>query len=192
MTSLERSKILGHEDPDVGEGREGGEQDGDDEGFSLLSGRAGKDVGRRRVSILRDGGSGSAGEEDVDDVLGLRRGVFGDRRSSLTLKQKTKRRAGSSARETKRVKRKRARTNLGCLTFREVDDNSPSEIEIVVLDGDETTGLEEREGVGWVGDDVSEILTEFLELFLPVVVLSDGFLVGDNDLRAFDLGETEF
>jgi len=61
-----------------------------------------------------------------------------------------------------------------------------------VLDGDESTGLEEGEGVGRVGDDVSEILTEFLELLLPVVVLSDGFLVGDDDLGAFDLGETEF
>jgi len=47
LTSLERSKILGHEDPDVGERGEGGEEDGDDERLSLLSGRAGKDVGGR-------------------------------------------------------------------------------------------------------------------------------------------------
>jgi len=98
--------------------------------------------------------------------------------------------------ETRRDERQRKKdekkTNLRCLTFREVDDDSPSEIEIVVLDGDESTRLEEGEGVGRVGDDVSEILTEFVKLLLPIVVLSDGFLVRDDDLGAFDLGETEF
>jgi len=95
----------------VGEGGEGGEEDGDDEGFSLLSSGAGKDVGRRRVSILGDCGSGSAGKEDVDDVLGLRRGVFGDRGSSLTLENEAKGRTGRSGRKTGRDERKiRTRT----------------------------------------------------------------------------------
>lgn len=83
-------------------------------------------------------------------------------------------------------------TNLGRLALREVDNDSPSEVETVVLDGDKTTGLEEGEGVGGVGDNVPEVLSELLELLLALVVLSDGLLVGNDDLRAFNLGETEF
>lgn len=61
LSSLKRAKVLGHEDSNVAEGGDGGEEDGNDKRLALLARRARKDVGRSRVAILLDGGAAGAG-----------------------------------------------------------------------------------------------------------------------------------
>ena len=66
-----------------------------------------------------------------------------------------------------------------------VDDNTPTKIELSVFDLDETTGLEERQAIGWVGDDFSEIGPQLVELVSVVVIVSDFILIRDDHFRFF-------
>ena len=66
-----------------------------------------------------------------------------------------------------------------------VDDNTPTKIELSVFDLDETTGLEERQAIGWVGDDFSEIGPQLVELVSVVVIVGDFILIRDDHFCFF-------
>lgn len=50
-----------------------------------------------------------------------------------------------------------------------------------MLDADESTGLEEREGISRMIEHVPEVLVEQVQLLAQRVVVGDGFFVGDDD-----------
>lgn len=39
-----------------------------------------------------------------------------------------------------------------------VDDDAPSEVEVLIFDFDQSTGLKEGKAVCWVSDNISEVL----------------------------------
>lgn len=72
--------------------------------------------------------------------------------------------------------------HLGSEALLVVDDAAPSKVEIIVLDADETTGLEEGKSVGGVVENVAKILVEDVELLTKLVVVGNVVLVLDDDV----------
>jgi hypothetical protein len=72
-----------------------------------------------------------------------------------------------------------------------VDNNTPSKIEILVLDLDKPPGLEEGQTVIWMCDDFPEVGGHLIQLLTVLVVLGDKLLIGNNYRRLFGLFLTQ-
>lgn len=75
------------------------------------------------------------------------------------------------------------RPPLGPGPLAEVDADAPAKVDVVGLDAEEPTGLEERQGVRRVVDAVARVLGKGLELLAETVVLGDLRLLLDVHRR---------
>lgn len=77
------------------------------------------------------------------------------------------------------------KAHLGSETLLVVDDAAPSKVEVIVLDANETTGLEEGKSVGRVVKNVAKVLVEDVELLTKLVVIGNVVLIlNDNVVLA--------
>jgi hypothetical protein len=175
---------------------ESGEKDGDDGELAVFVRRARPDGGDggRGAGFRLGGGHGGGAlrkvEEDVDDVLVLRRLVGGE---GLALCTTAYKHPSASRFEVRKGRGKRTRsTHLRSDPLLVVNDDTPREVHLIVLNPDETTGLKERQSVSRVVENVAKVLVEEVELLTELVVVGDVVFVGDDDRRSLFVEGAEF
>jgi len=72
--------------------------------------------------------------------------------------------------QKQKIRYKKKKTDFGRKALLVIDDHSPAEIEFLVLDLDESSGLKERQRVRRMGHDFPEISRHLVEL-LPILVV---------------------
>ena len=83
-------------------------------------------------------------------------------------------------------------TNLWCYFLRKVDNYSPSKIQGIMLDLDQSTWLKERQDMAGMRDDGVEVLFQIFHMLSQFVILSDGVLVWYMHTRVSFLRLREF
>ena len=159
---LGRLEVLGQEDAQMRDAVDGREQDGHDDVLARLVGPTRPQTIRERrdvVALLR-----RAVEQHVDDVL-LLRDLVAQRPALPSQRSRT------------------SETDLGPGPLAEVDADAPAKVDVVGLDAEEATGLEERQRVGRVVDAVARVLGKGVELLAQVEVLGDLRLLLDVHRR---------
>ncbi len=129
------------------------QQHGNDERNAFLPRRTGLNAawcGYHVRAVFGDTPARCAVEQHVNDVLFVRREFLG-RRPSLVLR-------GNS--------------------LLEVDDDTPAKVKLLVVHFDKTAWLEERQGVGRMRDDLTEVRGQLIKLLATFIVLRNEVFIG--------------